>query len=436
MRIVQITPGTGTFYCGNCVRDNALVRTLRAMGHDAVMLPMYLPLMTEGDDTSDGAPLFLGGVNVYLQQHVPLFRYTPRWIDRWFDSRGLLLEASKKAGMTKARDLGEMTLSSLSGENGPQRKEINRLTQWLKETPRPDVICLSNALLMGLAPALRRELRCPVVCTLQGEDGFLDSLPAPFNEQCWAKLRDLVSDIGGFIPVSRYYAGVMRDRMRIPDEKIFVVPNGIALEGYRDAERPGDSRSIGYLARMCPDKGLHELVDAFILLKQKDGFHDLQLRAAGTVTAGDEEFLGEQRKKLERHGFHEHAEFRPNVSRDEKLEMLHSIHLFSAPARYGEAFGLYVIEAMAAGAPVVQPRHAGFIEIIESTGGGVLYDGDEPHHLAAALEELLLDLERVRALGERGRRSVMELFSIERMAKEVLEAYHAICAAHAPALGF
>ncbi|MBZ0256491.1 hypothetical protein K8I31_10535 [bacterium] len=210
MRIIQITPGTGTFYCGNCVRDNSLVRALRKHGHDAVMLPLYLPIMAEEETITADAPIFFGGVNVYLQQVCSIFRYTPRWIDRWFDGKSLLMAASKKAGMTKAEDLGELTLSTLKGEDGNQKKEVLRLVEWLKEDPRPDVICLSNGLLAGLARTIKNEVGCAVFCTLQGEDGFLDSLREPFQEQCWQALRDCDPWIDGYIPVRHYYGALMR----------------------------------------------------------------------------------------------------------------------------------------------------------------------------------------------------------------------------------
>ena len=52
MRILHLTPGTGSFHCGSCLRDNALVKALRARGHDAMMVPLYLPLVTDADDAN------------------------------------------------------------------------------------------------------------------------------------------------------------------------------------------------------------------------------------------------------------------------------------------------------------------------------------------------------------------------------------------------
>jgi glycosyltransferase involved in cell wall biosynthesis len=117
------------------------------------------------------------------------------------------------------------------------------------------------------------------------------------------------------------------------------------------------------------------------------------------------------------------VEFHPNVDRAAKLAFLRSLSVFSVPARYGEAFGLYVLEAMAAGVPVVMPRVAAFPELIEATGGGVLCAADDPRALAEALEELLLDQPRVRALGEAGRCAVFARFSAEAMAQAMAQVY-------------
>ena len=101
--------------------------------------------------------------------------------------------------------------------------------------------------------------------------------------------------------------------------------------------------------------------------------------------------------------------------------------MLSVPATYGESFGLYVIEAMAAGVPVVQPRHGAFPEIIAATGGGVLYEPADPDALASAIEDTLLDPQRAQELGERGRQAVHAHFSVAKMAENVLTVFqHAL----------
>jgi glycosyltransferase involved in cell wall biosynthesis len=419
MKIVQLTPGTGTFFCGSCVRDNALAAALRALGHDALSVPLYLPHLVDESNASEGAPLFFGGINVFLQQHSTFFRRTPSWIDRLFDARFLLDMAAKRAGMTDLKAVGAMTVSMLRGEEGNQAKELEKLVAWLGADGRPDVVCLSNALLLGMARRIRKELRVPVVCTLQGEDYFLDGMPDPYREQAWAILRERAAEVDAFIPVSCYYGRVMQDRLALAPDRVHVVWNGIALDGYGPAKARPDPPAVGYLARMSPLKGLDVLVDAFILLRASGRAGRVKLRVAGSMTAEDEVYVSLLRKRLEEAGLAGDAEFLPNVDRAGKQAFLRSLSLLSVPATYGESFGLYVLEALASGVPVVLPRHAAFPELIDATGGGILVDPGDPKALAEGLEAMLLDPARARAFAAAGREVVLRDFSVARMAKGV-----------------
>jgi len=416
-RIVHLTPGTGSFYCGTCLRDNALVTALRKLGHDATLLPLYLPLTLDEEDASDGMPVFMGGVNVYLQQKSNLFQKTPRWVDHLLDSPALLKMAAARAGMTSPEDLGDVTLSMLRGEEGRQKKEIEKLVEWLKTEAKPDVVCLSNILIVGLARRLKQELGVPVICSLQGEDSFLDSLSEPYRTQAWATTAERALDCDAFIAPSRYFGNLMQERLGFPVERLHVMHNGIALNGYGAAARPPDPPVLGYLARQCKVKGLETLVEAYILLKTKDRIKNLRLSVAGTKTAADEPFVNDLRGRLEKHGLLEPGTFLEPLARNKKIEFLQTLSVLSVPATYGESFGLYVIEAMACGVPVAQPRHAAFPELIEATGGGVLCEPDDPQALADAIESLLNDPHEARRMGERGRQAVLREFSAERMAQ-------------------
>ena len=140
----------------------------------------------------------------------------------------------------------------------------------------------------------------------------------------------------------------------------------------------------------------------------------------GSCGPGDELFVKSLRKRLAEAGYIGETAFFPNLSRAEKLDFLGALSVFSVPANYGESFGLYLIEAQAAGVPVVHPRAAAFPEIIEATGSGVLCEPGDPKLLAEAIEPLLLSPHQARALGETGRKVVLEKFSIEAMAKQTL----------------
>src|SRR5712692_2305180 len=289
MRVIQITPGTGSFYCGTCLRDNALVAELRRQGHDALMVPLYLPLVVDEPPTTDETPLFYGGVNVYLQQKSALFRKSPRWLDRLLDAPSVLRLAASRAGSTEAHELGDLTVSTLRGEEGRQIKELDRLADWLT-AEQPEVVCLSNALLIGLARRIKQRTGAAVVCTLQGEDAFLDSLPDGHRDAAWQALTERATDVDAFIAVSHYYGDVMRRRAGLAADRVHVVHNGILLEGYGPAPAPPQPPVLGYLARLCPQKGLATLVEAYLLLRQRGHLPGLRLRVAGSMTAADRPF--------------------------------------------------------------------------------------------------------------------------------------------------
>ena len=130
------------------------------------------------------------------------------------------------------RLLGEMTVSMLRGEEGFQRKEIDKLTGWLRTEPAPDIVTLPNSLLIGLARPIREAIGRPVCCTLQGEDLFLSQLQEPYRTQSLELIRANVEHVDGFVAVSEYYAGFMCRYLGIPEHKMHVVPLGINLKGY------------------------------------------------------------------------------------------------------------------------------------------------------------------------------------------------------------
>lgn len=424
MNIVQITPGAGGMFCGGCFRDNALVAALRRQGHQTLMVPLYLPLTLDEPDQSAGTPIFFGGISVYLDQKSALFRNAPRWLHNLLSSPALLKWAAGRAAKTRAADVGELTLSMLRGEEGNQARELDELLAWLKTQPRPDVVCLSNALLAGFARGLKAALGVPVICILGGEDTFLDGLPEDVRAAAWKTLASRCKEVDVFLPPSRYFAELMGRRLDLRPEQVRVLPNGLNLAGYPEASRARSAEVppvLGYFARMCREKGLDVLIDAYLLLKRRDSTKTLKLHVGGGCGPADEPFVEAQRGKLRAAGVLGDVQFFPNVDHPQKLRFFSELTVFSTPALYGEAFGLYVIEALAAGIPVVQPRHAAFPEIIEATGGGVLCEPGDASSLADAIESLVVDHSRLTRLGMEGQRMVRKRFSIEQMAEGILE---------------
>ncbi len=420
MNFVQLTPGAGPMYCGNCFRDNALVAALRRAGHEALMVPLYLPLTLDEVNQSAGTPLFFNGINVYLEQKSALFRRAPAWVHRLFSSPRLLKWAAGRAAKTRAADLGDLTLSMILGEEGRQARELVQLVDFLKTHAKPDIICLSNALLIGMARQLKQELGVPVACVLQGEDTFLDALPESHRDLVWRTLAERARDVDLFIPPTQYFGDLMARRLHLPPEKVKVIFNGLNPEGWPEPGAAAGPPIVGYFARMCREKGLDTLVRAFVLLKRRGRVPGLRLKVGGGCGPSDEPFVMLLKAELRDAGVLGDAEFHPNVDRAEKQAFYHGLSVFSVPAMYGEAFGLYQIEAFASGVPVVQPRHAGFPEIVHAAGAGILCAPGDPAALADGLEELLLDAPRRAALGAAGRQAVREIFNADQMARETL----------------
>lgn len=433
MKIVQITPGAGGMYCGNCFRDNAMVAELRKLGHETLMVPLYLPMTLDERDESTGTPIFFSGINVYLEQKLPLFRHAPNWLHKLLASPRLLKLAGKQAAKTRAEDVGDLTLSMLRGEEGNQARELDELVTFLRDDP-PDVVCLSNAMLVGFARELKRRLGCRVVCQLQGEDSFLDSMAEPDRKEVWETLAERAADVDLFVSPSLYFAETMARRLSLPMERMKVVFNGINLDGYLN-ENPVaklDPPVLGYFARMCEEKGLHLLVEAFIELKKRDSMKRLKLKVGGGCGPSDQAYVNRLREHLRANGLLSEVSFHPNLDRAAKQDFFHSLTLLSVPALYGEAFGLYLAEAMAAGVPVVQPRHAAFPEIVNASEAGVICEPNAGS-LADAVEKLLSSESRYRALQKNAVRAATEKFNVQTMARAMVEAFEVPAAAKAPA---
>jgi glycosyltransferase involved in cell wall biosynthesis len=422
--IVLIVPGTGgAFYCENCIRDLNLAAGLREQGHSVFVLPMYLPLMPGEPPPSQVCPVFYGAVSLYLGHQSAAFRRLPQWSRRLFDSQAMLRLAVKRAGSTRATGLEGLTISMLEGEAGGQRAELDRLIKWLSTNIKPDVVHISNALLIGLAHRLKHDLGARVGCSLQDEDTWVDAMGGDYPQRVWKLMEARAQDVDAFFPVSHHYSQHMQTRMQIPLEKLHVVHNGIAADAFTPAKSPPTPPVIGFLSRLCEVLGLEVLTDAFILLKQDPRFSSLQLRALGGATQDDEPLLNRLRAKLQQAGVLEDAIFLKDFDRPSRARFLTGLTLLSVPALHGEAFGMYQLEAMAAGVPVVQPALGAFPEVVELTTGGITYEPNEAPALAAALESLLLDTDRRRSLGRQGMNAVRNRFTMQTMAANTAAVY-------------
>ncbi|MGI9106828.1 MAG: glycosyltransferase family 4 protein [Pyrinomonadaceae bacterium] len=433
MKILYLTAGAANMYCGSCLRDNALATELIAEGHDVMLLPVYTPTLTDEPNASRPGKVLFGGISVYLQQHARFFRRTPWLIDKLWDSTVALNLAARRSIPVNPKLLGELTVSMLKGEAGLQRKEFEKMRHWLREQETPDVVTLPNSLLLGLARPIKQTLKRPVVCTLQGEDLFLAGLDENYRRASLELIRAGVAHVDAFIAVSESYAEFMCDHLQIPASKMRVVPLGINLADYQ-AKTPeaarrsqGEAFTVGYFARIAPEKGLHVLCDAYCRFRlREDVSSSARLEVAGYLAPEHETYLKDIEREIKDQGLGDEFHYRGAPGREEKIAFLQNLDVLCVPATYDEPKGISLLEAMACGVPVVQPRRGGFTEIVERTGGGLLVTPDDAESLAAGIYELWKNPPRAAALGRSGAQGVREHYSVAHMAARALEVYQSV----------
>lgn len=424
MRLAYVAAGAAGMYCGSCIHDNTLAAALMRRGVDVALIPTYTPIRTDEDSVSTGH-IFYGGVNVYLQQKLGLFRHTPRMVDWLLDRRALLGLVSRFSAATSARDLGALTVSVLQGEEGHQAKELEKLTRWMADEFKPDVVQLTNTMFAGMARRLKEETGAPVLCAVQGEDLFLEQLVEPYRSEARRILSLRARDVDGFIAPCRDYADFMAAYLEVPAGRFHVVRLGLNLEGHgRSEPRAGGTPfTVGYLARLSPEKGLHVLAEAFQLLAERRGKGRVRLEVAGWLGAADRRYFREVVRHLERAGLADSFRYRGEVDRQQKIAFLNELHVLSVPAQYREPKGLYILEALANGVPVVQPRLGAYPELVEATAGGLLVEAGSAPALADGIEELMEEEERRLELGRAGMAAVHAEFGDDAMAATTLALY-------------
>jgi glycosyltransferase involved in cell wall biosynthesis len=457
MRIAYITAGAAGMYCGSCLHDNTLAAALIDLGEDVLLVPTYTPLRTDEPDVSIGR-VFFGGINVYLQEKLPLFRRTPWWFDRILDNPSLLERVTRGASSVDPTKLGGMTVSMLRGEAGNQRKEVEKLVHWLISDVKPDIVHLSNSMQIGMARMVRERCGPPVVCQLSGEDLFLEKLPPPYYQEARNHLRERAADVDAFVALNHYYADFMADYLAVDRAKIHVIPHGLKLDGHaalkppaqpgaakhdeppnvaeRDVSQPPalpgvlhneprvtEPRVIGFLARICEDKGLHLLVEACEKLAACNDLPPFVVRAAGYLSAADKPYLQEIEMRAARGPLGGRFQYVGELDRPGKIAFLQSLDIFSTPTVYRESKGLPALEAMANAVPVVLPDHGSFSEMIADTGGGLLHRPHDAAHLAERLAELLRDPVRGMQLGLAGQQAIQDRYHAAEMARQTRELY-------------
>ncbi len=423
MHIAILTAGGAGMFCGSCMHDNTWAKALQEAGVEVSLIPAYTPIRTDEEDLSSGR-VFFGGINTYLNHQSQWWSKLPRWTTRWLDHPTIIRWATRYGVSNNAQELGEMTLAMLAGEDGPQGTAGEELAKYL-EVLKPDVLFFTNALLAGVLPQIRKHYQGRVYCTLQGDDIFLEGLPAHLKPQAISRITELAPLFDGFVCHSEYYRQFMAGYLSIPTERIHLLP--LTIDGRKHAGQTGASTSgtspkkltrIGYFARICPEKGLHQLVDAAVSLHEQR--EEFEVVAAGYLPPHQQTYLKQVQTAAKPLG----SRFQYLGSPDthaEKVAILSTFDVMCVPTEYRDPKGIFLLEAMANGVPVVAPAHGAFPEIIASTGGGVLYPPGDQAALAATLHNLIHDAAQRQALAETGRANVGRHHDLGSLAKATVE---------------
>jgi glycosyltransferase involved in cell wall biosynthesis len=426
MKIVYLITGSGgSFYCGNCYRDMIYLRAIRNVpGISASAIPLYLP----PDDTNNEGGLdrnvFFGAISMYIREKVPFLRNMPAFLDKFLDARPMLKMAARRSGTTNTEGLEDMTLSMIKGEKAFPEIELKRLVKYLTENGKPDVIHLSNALIIGLARQLKKYLDVKIVCSLLNEDDWIEEMAEPYRSNAWKLIAEEAPNVDTFITPSKYYKELFISKTGFRSNNVHIIPLAIDTRYLNVLPKKDNYPAVGYFCRINSQNGFDKLVDAFIDLKSGDELPGLTLHVSGGFTGSDKSFISEQIRKIKSHGLKSSVRIYPEFQGNSKEEFFSSIDIMSVPVRKHDGYGLYILEANASGIPVVQPETGAFPEIIEKTKGGITYAPDSVEGLSAALLKLFADSGLRAQLGEKGRENVLKELSLSVMSESLSVVYN------------
>src|SRR5450759_146049 len=428
MKIVYLITGSGgSFYCGNCYRDMIYLRAIRKVnGITASAIPLYLPPDETTVESGLDKNVFFGAISMYLREKVPFLRNMPVFIDKLVDSRPMLKMAARMAGTTRTEGLEDMTLNMIRGENAFPDKELQRLVNYLSRDGKPDIIHLSNALIIGLARQIKKKLDVKIVCSLLNEDDWIDEMAEPYQSRAWKLISKEAHNVDAFLTPSNYYKEMFISKTGIPGNNFHVIPLGIDPGDLMKIEKKDNYPSIGYFCRINSQNGIDKLVDAFIELKSGNSLPGLTLHISGGYTGDDRPFIADQIRKIKASGLKSFVRIYPEFQGKSKQEFFSNIDVMSVPVRKHDGYGLYILEANAAGIPVVQPATGAFPEIIEKTMGGITYSPDTISELSANLLKLFKNNNLRAQLGGSGRENVIKELSLDKMAEGLSEVYNSL----------
>ncbi len=400
------------------------LRAIRKVpGISASAIPLYLPPDEETKGAGMDKHVFFGAISLYLREKVPFLRNMPAFLDKFFDSAPFLKMAAKKAGTTRTEGLEDMTLSMIKGENAFPEKELQRLVNYLIKDGKPDIIHLSNALIIGLARQLKKKMDVKIVCSILNEDDWIDEMAEPYQSRAWELIAREAENVDIFLTPSNYYKELFIAKTGVPGDNINVVPLGLDPGGLENVVHNAVYPAVGYFCRVSSMNGFDKLVDAFIKIRNENLLPGLTLHVSGGYTGDDKPFISEQIRKIKEAGLKSFVKIYPEFQGNSKHLFFSSIDIMSVPVRKHDGYGLYILESNAAGVPVVQPATGAFPEIIEWTHGGISYMQDNVQGLASSLVSLFKDDSLRKQLGVKGRDNVTRELSLDKMSESLSAIY-------------
>lgn len=409
MRILYLVGGNDTIAGGATVRDSAFVRGLRDAGHDVMAVSLFGPAGIEGETGFSRVFLPLGH-NTFRRVFPRLSKVPSALASLFRRPRPMVNMTSIAVSGRRVDPKGPLAVSLLSGANKVQRREFARLMEYIGDA-RLDIVVMSNTMLSGLAEAIRANLGCPIVCLSQGSDRIVESLDEPYRSDARKLIRKNARLFRLVVASSRYFAIRVTESLCLPASRIRVVPPGVDAESLNNpAPRRRMPYTIGYMSPIRKEKGLDILIEAVESLV-RDTSVEPELWIAGAVE--DQRYWNRLHRRLEGPALRSIHRVHGSLAGKERRDFMEGLSVFVVSSREPESRATHLLEAMAAGVPVIGPASGIVPEIFQYANGGLLVSSEAPSWMFAQALELLASMpDTADEMGRAGSDGVGEYFSV------------------------
>ncbi|MCD7896015.1 MAG: glycosyltransferase family 4 protein [Planctomycetaceae bacterium] len=418
MHVLYLVAGNDVIAGGATVRDASFVNGLREAGHDVTAVSLYGPATVEGE--LHPSRLFPPLAHNTLRRLFPRLAKFPTTITSMFRRPRPVMSMTSYAVSGKRNDLrGPLAVSLLSGANKMQRREFFRLMELLGDK-KADAAIFANTMLSGLAEAISVNLGCPVFCLSQGSDRYVEGLEEPYRSDARKLIRKNARLFRRVVTTSRFFAIRATESLALPANRIKIVPPGIETATLiNPAPRKRIPFTIGYLGPIRKEKGLDILVEAFETLV-RDTTVNPELWISGQIEDG--RYWNRLHRRLESKALAGKHKVFGLLSGNGRREFFEGLSVFVVPSRQPESRATHMLEAMAAGVPVVGPASGIIPEIFQYANGGLLVSSESPSWMFTQALELLASMpDTADEMGRAGSEGVVEHFSIASSSRQLAD---------------